>query len=168
MTAPTVITITDGVLKLADTEAGLVAGTGYECQVTEASINATPNLQTVPATFCAGESQSPAATGWELAVTWLQDWTAPGGGLSMYAFTHDTEELWFSLAFDKDDTEPIATGQVRLVAGSFGGAAGTPLTATATWPLAAKPAITAPVVAAAAASAPQEAADADDSEAVAV
>jgi hypothetical protein len=146
MPAPTVITITDGVLVLADTEAGLTTGMGFECQVTEASINATPNLQTVPATWCASESQAPAATGFELAITWLQDWTAEGGGLSMYAFENDTLQKWFSMQLDADVATTVATGQVRLVAGSYGGAAGTPLTATATWPLAAKPVITVPPV----------------------
>jgi hypothetical protein len=145
MSAPTVITITDGLVKFADDEAGLTTGEAFECQVTEASINATPNLQTVPATWCAPESQAPAATGYELAITWLQDWTAPGGGLSMYAFENDTNTKWFSMQLDKDDETTVATGTVRVVAGSYGGAAGTPLTATATWPLAAKPTITVPV-----------------------
>lgn len=144
MSAPTVITITDGVLLLADDEAGLATGLGFECQVTEASINATPNLQTVPATFCAPESQVPAATGFELAVTWLQDWSAPGGGLSNYAFLNDTQEKWFSLKLDSNDVDTVAEGQVRIVAGAYGGVAGTPLTATATWPLATKPTITVP------------------------
>lgn len=144
MPAPTVITITDGVVKFADTEAGLTTGEAFECQVTEASINATPNLQTVPATWCAPESQAPAATGFELAITWLQDWTAAGGGLSNYAFINDTATKWFSLALDKDDAVTLAKGQVRVVAGAYGGAAGTPLTATATWPLAGKPTITVP------------------------
>jgi hypothetical protein len=144
MSAPTVIVITNGKLKLADTEAELTSGgEDFECQVTEAAINATPNLQTVPATFCEPESQSPAATGYELAVTWLQDWTAPGGGLSNYAFLNDTQKKWFSLTLE-DGVQPIAIGEVRLVAGSFGGAAGTPLTATATWPLASKPTIGTP------------------------
>lgn len=150
MPAPTVILITDGSLKLADDEAGLALGEAFECQVTEAAINAVPNLTTVPATFCSGEAQAPAATGWALALSWLQDWTAPGGGLSGYAFTNDTVEKWFELKLDKDDTTPVATGQVRLVAGAFGGAAGTPLPASAEWPLSAKPDITlaAPVAAA--------------------
>jgi hypothetical protein len=148
MSAPTVIVITNGTLTLADTEAGLDLGVAFECQVSEAAINATPNLQTVPATFCEPESQSPAATGYELAITWLQDWTVPGGGLSNYAFVNDAQTKWFALTLD-DQLTPIATGQVRLVAGSFGGAAGTPLTATATWPLASKPVIdVAPIAAA--------------------
>lgn len=149
MSAPTVITITDGIVKFADTQAGLTSGLAFECQVTEASINATPNLQTVPATWCAPESQSPAATGFELAVTWLQDWTASGGGLSKWAFDNDTATKWFSMLLDKDLSSTVATGQVRVVAGAYGGAAGTPLTATATWPLAAKPTITTPAVGAA-------------------
>lgn len=147
MSAPTVIVITNGLLKIADTELLLdSAGGEFECQVTEASINATPNLQTIPATFCASESQTPAATGFELAVTWLQDWSAPGGGLSKYAFDHDTETKWFSLSLADDVPDPltVAVGQVRLVAGAYGGAAGTPLLASATWPLAAKPAIEVP------------------------
>jgi hypothetical protein len=144
----TVIVVTNASLKLADTEAGLTAGVDYQCQVTEAAINASPNLQTVPATFCGPETQVPAATAYELAVTWLQDWTAPGGGLSKYAFDNDTLEKWFSLTLN-DQTEPIATGRIRLVAGSFGGPAGTPLTADATWPIQGKPTITtaAPVMA---------------------
>lgn len=147
MAAPTVITITDAVLMLGDTLADVTppSGTGedFSCQVSSGAINATPNLNDVPATFCAPASQAPAATGFELALTWLQDWTAPGGGLSMYAFANDTETKYFSLSLT-DATEPIATGQVRIVAGSFGGDAGTPLTTDVTWPIVGKPTITAP------------------------
>jgi hypothetical protein len=143
MADPTVIIITNAILKLGDTLADVGdTGTGvaYECQTTSAAINATPNLQTVPATFCAPASQAPAATGFELAITWLQDWTVPGGGLSKYAFDHDTESKYFSLSLDSD-SEPLATGQVRVVAGSYGGDAGVPLTATSTWPCVNKPTI---------------------------
>lgn len=144
MPAPTVITVTNGLVKFADSEDELATGVDFECQVTSAAINATPNLQTVPATWCAPESQAPAATGFELALTWLQDWTAPGGGLSKWAFDNDTNTKWFSLQLDKDVATTVAKGQVRVVAGAYGGDAGTPLTATATWPLAAKPEITTP------------------------
>lgn len=143
MADPTVIVITDGTLLLADDEAGLATGVGYECAVTSAAINATPNLQQVPATFCAPASQVPAATGYELAVTWLQDWTAPGGGLSMYAFTNDTLTKFFSLTLN-GAAEPIATGSVRIVAGAFGGDAGVPLSTSTVWPLVNKPEITVP------------------------
>lgn len=144
MSDPTVIIITDAVLKLADDEAGLATSTdSFECQTTSAAINAAPNLQTVPATFCAAASQAPAATGFELAITWLQDWTASGGGLSMYAYDNDTLTKAFSLSLE-GTTAPIATGSVRIVAGSYGGDAGVPLTTTATWPCVSKPTITAP------------------------
>jgi hypothetical protein len=139
MAAPTVIVITDGSLKLADTEAGLATGEAFECQITDAAINPTPNLETVPATFCSPETQAPAATSFVLAVAWLQDWTAPGGGLSGYAYTNDAVEKWFEYKLDKDDLTTMATGQVRLVAGAFGGPAGTPLPATAEWPCSGKP-----------------------------
>ena len=146
-----VIVISNGSLKLADDEAGLATATdSYECQVIEAAINAAPNLSTVPATWCEGESQSPGKTGWELAITWLQDWRDPGGGLSGYAFVNDTLPKWFELKFDKADTTPVATGQAYVVAGSFGGASPDPLQASSTWPLLAKPDITMPAVAAAA------------------
>ena len=139
-----VIVITDGSLKLADSQAGLTTGTAFECQVIEAAVNATPNMQTVPATWCAGESQSAGATGWELAVTWLQDWRSPTGGLSGYAYTNDAQAKWFELKLDKDDTTPVATGQAYVVAGAFGGAAGVPAQASATWPCLAKPSVTLP------------------------
>lgn len=146
MSAPTVIVITNAHLMLGDTAADVVPGTGtggaFECQVTSAAINATPNLQTVPATFCAGESQAPGASGWELALTWLQDWTV-ADGLSFYAFANDTLSKFFSLTLD-DSTAPVCTGEVYIVAGSYGGDAATPLVATQTWPLLAKPDITPP------------------------
>lgn len=143
MADPVVIIITDATVRFGLTEADVGAsgtGTSYECQVTSAAINATPNLQTVPATFCAPASQAPAATGYELALTWLQDWTSPGGGLSKWAFDNDTLKMWFSVALDADSV-PIATGTLRVVAGSFGGDAGTPLVSQVTWPLTNKPTI---------------------------
>lgn len=149
MANPSVIVVTNAKFVLGDAQADVVppgTGTGkaFECQVSSAAINSVPNLQTVPATFCAAESQAPGTTGWELAITWLQDWTtAAGGGLSFYAFDNDTLTKWFSLTL-AGATAPIASGQVRIVAGSFGGDAGTPLVATATWPLVAKPTISKP------------------------
>jgi hypothetical protein len=156
---PVVIIVTNGILKLADDEASLATGTAFECQTTSAAINAAPNLQTVPATFCAPASQAPAATGFELAISWLQDWTAPGGGLSKYAFDNDTLTKAFSLQLT-EDAEPVATGQVRVVAGAYGGDAGTPLVSSTTWPLVNRPTITAPAPAGVMASTSSAAADA--------
>jgi len=144
MANPVVIIVTNAKVMLGDTQADVTPGTGtgdaFECQVTSAAINATPNLQQVPATFCAPASQAPAATSFELALTWLQDWTV-ADGLSMWAFTNDTLTKWFSLTLE-GATEPSAVGEVRVVAGSYGGDAGTPLTATQTWPCVNKPTIT--------------------------
>lgn len=141
--AQTVIVITDANVKFADNEAGLTTAVDFQCQVVSAAINANPNLQTVPATFCAGETQVPGKTGYELALNWLQDWTSPGGGLSFYAYENDALEKWFTLSLN-DTTEPLATGVCRVVAGAYGGDAGTPLQTTATWPCIGKPTIDVP------------------------
>lgn len=144
-----VITITNAHLKIGDT-ATLTTSPDFACQVSSAAINAVPKLTTVPATFCAGESQSPGLTGWELVLTWLQDWdlvpASPTavGSLSKYAFDNDAVMKFFSLSVS-NAAAPLATGQCYVVAGSYGGEAGVPLTATATWPLLAKPGITAGV-----------------------
>ena len=139
MAGPNTITIVKGQLRFAvSDDAG--GGTGLldaNCQTTSAAVNATPNLQTVPATFCSPESQSPAATGWELAVTLLQDWEDPDG-ICWYVFDHDTELADWELALS-DDQDAIMHGQCRLVAASFGGDAGTVLTSQVTWPCTQKP-----------------------------
>jgi hypothetical protein len=145
MMAQTVIVITNAHVKFADDEAGLATAPDFQCQVVSAAINANPNLQTVPATFCSGETQVPGQTGFELALNWLQDWTAPGGGLSKYAYDNDAMEKFFSLTLS-DGTEPIATGTLRVVAGAFGGDAGTPLQTSTTWPIIGKPDIVTPAV----------------------
>ena len=157
MPAATVIVVTDGQLVLAADEAGIATGRSFPCQVSSAAINATPNLQDVPATFCAPATQVPAATGWQLAVKWLQDWTDPGGGLSGYAFTNDTVLQYFQLKLDADATDVVAEGWVRLVAGAFGGDAGVPLPAEATWPIQGKPDITMPALAGGLAAEPEAA-----------
>lgn len=143
MAAPTVLVITNAKLALAADEASLPTAPDYSCQVVMASINATPNLQDVPATFCAPAGQTAGQTGYVLAVTWLQDWTAPGGGLSGYAYTNDAEQVFFSLTLN-EDVEPVATGSLILTAGSYGGEAGVPLQSEAEWPIQGKPQITFP------------------------
>ena len=73
--AQTVIVITNANVQFADDATGIATAPDFQCQVISAAINANPNLQTVPATFCSGETQVPGQTGFELALTWLQDWT---------------------------------------------------------------------------------------------
>lgn len=175
MPNPTVIVITNAKFLLGDAAAdvdppGTGTGKAFECQISSAAINATPNMQTVPATFCSPESQAPAATGFELALTWLQDWTASSAGvpgsLSAYALANDTLTKYFSLTL-VGTAAPIATGQCRVVAGAYGGDAGTPLTATAVWPLVGKPTISEPTMAQAAAYASGEEPPPDEAEPVA-
>jgi hypothetical protein len=143
----TVINIKQASVKFATDQAGLATAPDFTCQVISAAINSRPNLQTVPATMCAPQSQQPAATGWELALTWLQDWGATPESMSEYMLTNDATLQWFEIAPTDVGvtglTVPTATGQCWIVAGAYMGAAGTPLTATATCPLTDKPAVTA-------------------------
>ncbi len=134
MPAATTITIIEGHLRLGLTEADVVA---RDCQLVSGAVTATPNLQTVPATFCAPETQTPAATGWSLVITVLQDWTDPDG-VCWFLFDHDTELAVWELALN-DDEDAILNGTCRLVAASFGGAAGAPLQSDVTLPVQAKP-----------------------------
>jgi hypothetical protein len=141
----TTIPIMNPVFKVADTEAGLTTGTAYECQLTSAQLVGTPASNTVPATGCAAASTIPSASSWALVLNWLQDWTAADGGLSMYAYEHETELVWFSLSLDGTPGTAIATGQAYVAAGQFGGVfGGPPAPANATWPCPVKPTITVP------------------------
>ena len=135
-------------LKVATTEAGLTTGQAVECQTTSAVVTAQPNYQTIPSTGCNGATQSPGLSGWQLALAWLQDWNAAApGGLSWFAFDNDGQEVWFELTPDKSDAATKLTGQAFCAAGDYGGTFGdgSAGTATATWPLLAKPDIPAPV-----------------------
>jgi hypothetical protein len=111
-------------LKVADTEAELAAGTGYECQITSAVISASVTFQTIPPTGCAGPSQSPSAPTYSLTIDWLQDWSAPGGGLSKWAEDHAGLPAWVELVPNTADAATKATGPVTVVPGSFGGTFG--------------------------------------------
>ena len=142
----TVIPIVNPVFKVADTEAGLTAGDAYECQLTTAEIVGTPNMNDVPATGCAPATQSPGMTSWGLHLVWLQDWTAPGGGLSGYCYANETLEKWFSLAIDVvGNPTVVATGHGYVTPGNYGGPiGGAPATADVTWPMLEKPDIVTP------------------------
>jgi hypothetical protein len=140
----TAIIVTNAVVKFGPTASAVA----YECQVTSAAINATPNLITVPATGCAPETQQPAATSWALALTYLQDW-GNAASLSQYLFDNDTMEAEFEIHIASDPV-PMATGVVRVVAGSYGGDFSQPLTSTVTMPCQEKPVIGTGVVLAAA------------------
>lgn len=137
-------------LKLADTEAGLSAGTAYECQITSAVVTPTANFQTVPATGCAPASQSPGLTSFNLDLAWLQDWDAAGGGLSGYSWERAGDAVWFQLVPDSADTAVSIKGQVYVVEGAVGGVFGdgSAGTSTASWPCLDKPTLATPATAA--------------------
>lgn len=150
--ARTALVLNNPIFKLADSEAGLTAGTAYECQLTSAAITPQPQMNTIPPTGCAPATQSPGRTQWQLDMAWLQDWSAAAGGLSGYAYTNDTLPKWFSLALDSVGAPTvIATGQTYVVAGAYGGTFGdgSAAAATATWPCLDKPDITLPTTLAA-------------------
>ena len=152
--ARTLLILTNPTLMLADTEAGLTTGKAFECQITSAAITPQPTTQTIPATGCAPATNSPGKTGYQLDLAWLQDWNAPGGGLSNYAFANDTAPKWFKLVADKSVTpttdQVVATGQAYVVAGALGGTFGdgSAAVSTAAWPMLDKPTIVTPAPAA--------------------
>ncbi len=136
-------------LKLADTEAGLAAGTAFECQLTTAELIATANVVTVEQTPCTPPSQIPGTPSWALHAIWFQDWTAPGGGLSGYCKDNQGTSVWYELVADSVNAPTVkATGQIWLQSGSFGGIVGpTPVKADVSFPCRDEPTITTPVAA---------------------
>lgn len=146
-----VMTWNNPTVVVAATQAALDTAPAMECQVTAATLTPQPVTNTVPATGCAGASQSPGRTGWQLDLAWLQDWTKPADeSLSRYAWDHDTETAWVRIVHDKNAATGLEVdmeGQFFVVSGGYGGTFGdgsvTPTTAT--WPALSKPTITSPV-----------------------
>jgi len=155
----TVMILNNPTLKVATTQAGLATGQAVECQVTSARVSAQPSYQTIPATGCAGATQSPGLTGWQLDLAWLDDWGAgTPGGLSYFALTNDGKPVWFELTPDKAVTAQKITAQAYCAAGGYGGTFGdgSPAASTATWPMPAAPTVPAPTVMATAAEGSEE------------
>lgn len=139
--ARNVIVLNNPVVKFADTEAGLAAADAFQCQITSAVITPQPVYNTIPATGCAGATQSPGRTGFQLELAWLQDWSADPS-MSAYAWNKDGLPVWYSLALDSIGLpDEAATGQAYATAGGYGGTFGdgSPATSTATWPCLDKP-----------------------------
>jgi hypothetical protein len=154
---------TNPTLKVAATQAGLTAGNAYQCQVTSAVISTTAAFNTIPATGCAGASQSPGAPAFQLDIAWLQDWTAsPGGGLSGWAWTNKGLAMWVEIVPDPTGAPTVkAQAQCWIVAGQFGGTFGDGSAgpANATWPCLNAPTITPATLLADEAAADEAAAD---------
>lgn len=146
-TNPTVI--------VGDTLADLETGDAFECQITSAVIETNVTMNTIPATGCAGASQSPGTPGYQLVLAWLQDWSAAAGGLSGWAWANKMTRKWVRVVPDKADATVMAEGEVWVVPGQFGGTFGdgSAATATATWAFVNEPDITPGVLVAAAAEA---------------
>lgn len=144
----TVMVFNSPTLKVADTQANLATGDAYECQVTSAVIATNVSFNTIPATGCAGASQSPGAPGYQLDIAWLQDWSAPGGGLSGWAWANKTKPMWVQIIPNAADATVKAEGEVYVVPGQFGGTFGDGSAgpANATWPFVGEPDITPAVV----------------------
>ena len=128
--------VTDAVIKFGPTATAVA----YECQVTSAAVTSTPNLITVPATGCEGSSQIPATSTYAVALTFLQDW-GQIESLSQYLWDNEGMEADFSIALASDPLVPVATGVIRVVAGSYGGDFAAPLSASVTLPCQGKPVI---------------------------
>jgi hypothetical protein len=146
--ARNVIILNNPKVKFAATSAGLAAGDAFECQITSAAITPQPVYNTIPATGCAGATQSPGRTGFQLELAWLQDWGSDPS-MSAYAWTNDGLPVWYSLDLDTIGLPgEQATGQAYATAGGYGGTFGDGSAAatTATWPCLDKPAIASTVV----------------------
>lgn len=134
-------------VKVALTEAELTTAPAMECQITSAMLEPQPVYATIPATGCAGASQSPGITGYNLVLNWLQDWTKPADeSLSRFAWDHDGEAVWVQVLPDSTDTTVEMTGQFYATSGGFGATFGDGSAAAtqATWPAVSKPTITSP------------------------
>lgn len=134
-------------VRVATTQGGLATGAAVECQVTSAQLTPQPVYQTIPATGCAGATQSPGITGFQLELAWLQDWTLPADeSLSQFAWANDGLPVWVEIQPDSTDATVALEGEFFAVSGGFGATFGDGSAAatTATWPAVAKPALTAP------------------------
>ena len=130
-----------GAVTMADYETGSAS---WRCQVTSGILTPTADttVQNRPPTFCVNGATipTPLQSTWALDVEMLQDPQAPSTapttmGLAEFTYRHDAEEVYFLLGLNGTDLPPRAIGRVRMSPTAFGGAARTPLTATASWPV---------------------------------
>src|SRR6478735_3779851 len=97
--ARTAIILNHPEVTFADTQAGLATSATFECQLISAVITPAPVYNTIPATGCAGATQSPGRTGFSLDLTWLTDWGATDS-LSQFAWDNDGKAVWFRFTDD--------------------------------------------------------------------
>lgn len=114
-------------LVFADTAAELESAPDYKCQVQNATVTPNPSFTTVPATGCQGQTQTLDLPVPEtLDLTWLQDWSAPGGGLANYCRLNAGQVKFFRYVPDGAIVGLTVEGQVELVPVALGGDMGVP------------------------------------------
>lgn len=131
---------TSATATMADYDAG---SESWRCQVTAGTLtpSADTTTQDVPSTFCVNGRTipTPKQSTWTLDIEMLQDPQAPSAdpvmGLAEFTYRHDAVEVYFLLGLNGTDDPPRAVGRVRMSPTAFGGAARTPLTADASWPV---------------------------------
>ena len=136
--ATTLLIPQDGTLELGPT----ATATDVSCQVSNASITATPNQKTIT-TLC-GITNAAGITAFQLHVEAAQDWSTDG--LSTFLFENDGQVVDFSLTPTAAGS-PTATGQCYVSPGDFSGASGEIATLTVDLGIVGKPTITPPVMA---------------------
>jgi len=123
--------------------AGVTPLVAYNQQVTNLRIVADPQTNAVPGTYGpdGAPRDIPGQSKWHAEISYLQDWGATTS-LSEFAFTNDGELADFSFVPDVVDA-PTLTGQVYLISGEYGGAAGEAWQVqTLSWPCNGKPTLT--------------------------
>jgi len=134
------IVIDNAILKLGPTATAV----DFSCQVNSAALTPTPNSVDVPATFCVGKSTTAAPSSFALDLTYLQDW-GDAASVSQYLYDNDGQQgVDFEMSGIATTGNTVTvTGVCTIVAGDYGGEAGTPLQATVSLPCDGKPTITA-------------------------
>ena len=132
-------------VELTLTLVGPPAGTAasYACDVTAATIETSPGDEVTVQTLCAdGTHTSISKSTYALHLVATQQWAADG--LAAFLWQHEGELATFTYQAHGDDVVPSADapgmmGEVRLVAGNYGGEADTYAELDVTLPCSGKP-----------------------------
>lgn len=134
----TLISLNDPVLHIADTAAGLDAGTDIVCQMTAVTLTSTPNLTEVPKSGCYPPTQIVGDPTYALELAWIQDWP-DAAGVSRLAHAYNGSRRWVSFLLDADDAATEVTAEVTVAEGQYGGTFGALAVSTSTWPIVGTP-----------------------------
>jgi hypothetical protein len=136
MSTATYVTMTGSKLTFADSAADLdTAGTDATCQIIAATVEGVAKSSTIPATFCDPESDIAQASGRQLVLRFLQDWTNPDG-VCRYLDGADGTTVYFRLDLPPGAAKTTrAEGRCSAVAPAFGGETGQAVEATITLPV---------------------------------